>query len=278
MRPATDGPHATTVRASPRTPATAPRPAAAPDPPCPYARLHRPEQGPAPQPLLVHVQGLREPLHPPPGGRRTRTATRSGPPPGHGPAGPGRRRTRRPPGRGPRPATGMRSPASTLLCRKVPCSSRASGGAGEQLVAGRERRVDQRRRPPASAPPSPASPRPAARSARPPSRRHAPAGGSTHSRRSVPAASSSAFASGSERTDTSGCSRSSSRRPRAPAGSRSCTAPRPSQCASAARSLSGRARAGRQLQHGGRAVGLPHQDHQTAAPAGHLHPLHGQLA
>ncbi len=35
-----------------------------PDSPRPYAGLDRPEQRPAPQPLLVHLQGLGEPLSP----------------------------------------------------------------------------------------------------------------------------------------------------------------------------------------------------------------------
>lgn len=36
--------------------------------------------------------------------------------------------------------------------------------------------------------------------------------------------------------------------------------------------------AGREFQDGGGAVRQPHQDHQTAAPTGHLNTLHGQLA
>ena len=113
----------------------------------PRARLHRPEQRPAAQPLPVHLQRVRQLVHPAPGRRRARRTRRSGPRPGRGPAAPGRRRARRPAAPGRPPATASRSPASTLPWRKLPCSSRSSGGSGGQLVARRERRGDQRSTP-----------------------------------------------------------------------------------------------------------------------------------
>lgn len=156
-------------------------------------------------------------------------------------------------GSGPTASHGIRSPASTLLCRNVPCSNRPSGA--EATNSSRAASADStsgRTSGSASAAARIAS---ACRPVRPATVSKAcPAGGSTHSRRSVPAASNSAFASGSERTDISGCSRSSSRTPSSPAAapdaspapsaSSSRTAPNPSHRTSAARSAPGRAAAG----------------------------------
>ena len=145
-------------------------PAWPPHPPRPYARLHRPEQRPAPQPLLVHLQRLREPLHPPPGRRRPR---RGGDQVLH-PVPDQPRQVEgaladhrvRPHGQPRHPFT-----REHLALPERSVQQPVLGRRRQQLLAGRERRVDER-------PPPPRRPRThrlglPARSARPPSRTRA---------------------------------------------------------------------------------------------------------